>query len=152
MSAGAIVLHDGFKDWQFSLGADLDAGNLKFALLLASYTPDAEADVVWGDVSGFELSHVSYSVGGVALPSPSVSVVSGTGKLTSDDITINFLGDDTTAKWGLLYYDGVVGGTLPKPIVGHFDLETTLSTLPIPAGYEFLIEMPAAGWITWSQA
>lgn len=149
MAAGTITHFDEFKRWCFDDGIPLDNGNIKVALFAQTLTPNAATQSVLADIVAHELSHASYTAGGVALVSPAVSRSGGVGKFTSNGISIPFTGTDAAAKWAVFYMDAAVGA-LTDPLIAYVDLETTQAELVISAGYAFILNQPAAGWFTWS--
>lgn len=149
MAAGVITYFNEFMRWGFDDGVPLDNGNVKVALFTQTLTPNAATQSVLADIVANELSHASYTAGGVALANPAVSQVAGAGKFTSDGVSIPFTDTNTAAKWAAFYMSGTVGA-LTNPLIAYVDLETTELELTILAGYAFILNQPAGGWFTWS--
>lgn len=148
MSIGTSVFYNAPMEWMFATGASLTGGAVKLALLGSGYTPDAEADVEWADISGFEISHASYPAGGIALANPAVVRSGAAGKLDSDAWSLAVAAPDTAAKWAVVYVDATVGALI-KPLLAYLDLNEGGGALTIPGGYTFTLDVPAVGWINW---
>lgn len=150
MAAGTITYFHEFMRWVFDDGVPLDSGNIKVALFAQTLTPNAATQSVLADIVAHELSHASYTAGGVALTSPAVSQTGGIGKFTSNGVSIPFTGADAAAKWAVFYMDAAVG-VLTDPLIAYVDLEATVAELTILAGYALILNMPAEGWFPWRQ-
>jgi len=150
MSIGTSVFFNESMDWLFSVGRNLAGGDVKLALLAATYTPDAEAHAEWADISSHQIVHASYPSGGQALASPAVirTAASPAARLDSDDWTLSFTGADTAAKYAVIYVDATVGA-YTKPLLAWLDLNEGGGAVTIPGGYTFTLPTPATGWVNW---
>jgi hypothetical protein len=149
MAAGPLSFYHAPADWLFSAGADLDAGFVRMAVLGSGYTPAAASHAVFADVSAHEIVHANYPAGGPFLSNAAVVRAANAGRLTSDAVSLLILGTPAAAKWAVLYVDATVGA-LAKPLLAYVDLDTLAAEVTIPAGFEFIVTMPAAGWLNWS--
>jgi hypothetical protein len=157
MAAGNFILYDEYKKNQFMTGMDIDSGAVKFALTVSTHSPLVASHTVYDDIDGAEeISHASYTTGGVALTTPAVSEISGPSgdwRFSSDAWELTFTGTDSpTLKYAHMYYDGTVGGVV-KPLIGYFQLETGGGgTVTVLAGNKLTLNCPTNGWFRWNGA
>lgn len=154
MAAGNFILYDEYKKNQFMTGLDLDGGSVKFMLTASTHSPSVGSNAVYGDISADEISHASYTTGGVALTTPAVSEISapsGDWKFGSAAWELTFTGTDSpTLKYIHMYVDATVGGSVVKPLIGYFQLETGgAGTVTVLAGNKLQCNCPTNGWFRW---
>lgn len=83
MAAGSIVVYTQAIQNLGQKLFDLDTDTLVMALLTSSYTPNANTDATWADVSATEVASGSgYTAGGVVLSGLSWSVATATNTFT----------------------------------------------------------------------
>lgn len=153
MAAGNFILYDDYKLNQFVSKLDLTANAIHFALFSASYTPAVGTNAVWGDLTG-EISHASYTAGGVVVANAAVSEISapsGDFKFATDNWTLTFTSTNSPAiKYAVLYINETVD-SIVKPLIGYFELESG-STVTVLAGNTLTLQTPTNGWFRWNGA
>ena len=153
MAAGNFILYDEYKRYQFVSKLDLEADLIHFALFSASYSPLVATNTVWGDLTG-EITHASYTAGGAAVASPSVSEISapsGDWKFSTSNWALTFASTNSPAiKYAVLYINATVDSVV-KPLIGYFELEAG-STVTVLAGNTLTLQTPANGWYRWNGA
>jgi hypothetical protein len=94
-------------------------------------TPPSDHDA-WADVSAYEVTDVTYPVGGVALVSPAASILYGQGVLTATDIDVAV--QAVTAKYVVIYKDATVDSVV-KPLICYFAINDTGATSTVNSGF-----------------
>lgn len=157
MAASSVVLYDEYKKNQFITGLDIDSGAVKVVLTVSTHSPLVASHTTYADIDGAdEISHASYTTGGIALTNPTVSEISapsGDWKFASDVWELTFSSTDSpTLKYAHFYYAGTVGGVV-NPLVGYFQLETGGGgTVTVLAGNKLTLNCPTNGWFRWNGA
>lgn len=128
---------------------DLTDTNIKLALLTQAYTPDLDADSVFGDGSAGTVSENEvaagdgYTAGGEALTS--LSVTRSGSIVTWDAANVQFTALTKTFKYGVLYVDATVNGIV-KPLIAVIDFDDTSATSDISVvDSVYNVEWDAAG-------
>jgi len=109
VAEGDGVIYNQFKEQVLKGVHDLVNDTIKVALV-SGYTPDIDADEVWADVSGNEISGSGYSAGGETLAGNAV---------TQDDANDRGKFDGTDTVWA-----GLDAGT-PSHAVMYDDTTTS---------------------------
>ena len=124
MAEGDITLYNNVKE-QFLLGTiDLSSDTMYVSLHGAGYTPDVEADVSWGDVSGTEIPvYSSYVAGGLGISGSAVSQNLTTGKWDALDVTWASLNLSGTAP----DYGIIRDNTASDILFGYIELGVTVT-------------------------
>ena len=125
MAEGDITLYNNIKE-QFLLGTiDLSSDTMWVTLHGGGYTPDVEADVGWGDVSGTEIpEYGNYTAGGIGISGSAVSQNLTTGKWDALDVTWASLNLSGTAPAYGVIWDGTPAG---DPLFGYIELGVTVT-------------------------
>jgi hypothetical protein len=108
---------------------DLDGSTFVATLHGASYTPQADVDDEWSDVSASELvTGNGYTAGGVALTS--VTVTRSGATVTFDAADVSWPNSTLTAKWVVVTRRAGASLAASDRLVGFCELETggTVST------------------------
>lgn len=122
-------------------GGEVDIANIK-VMLTNGYT-FAATETVMTNATAAQVSGNGWTVGGEALASAAVTVVSTNGaKLDGDDISVTATGGDIGPADGLVVYDATSG----KPLF-QYDFASSQTA---GVGTPFNIVWNASGLATWS--
>lgn len=121
MAEGDGVVYNSFKTGMLNGLYDLGVANdvLKVALLTA-YTPDVDADAVWGDISANEVSGGGYVADGETLANQIVAQDNANDRASwdADNVTWSSLDVGTPNR------AVIVNVTATEALMGHFEIET----------------------------
>jgi len=115
-----------------------EAATLK-GVITNGWAPDIDTDLLYSDISAYEIALSGYTAGGVTLGNALVEL--GTGGLVhyrADDATWAALGAGTVAIFALVADSG---GTVS--IIGHIDISAKQ-----PDGGTYTVEAATDGWLT----
>jgi hypothetical protein len=99
---------------------DLENGTICFALVTASYTPDAASHDAWDDIVANEISTSGYDAYGGTLANVSVTIDGGTAIVVdADNYTFSSLGS-TAIRYGVMLQKGADAGS--SPVILYADL------------------------------
>jgi hypothetical protein len=106
---------------------DLVNDTIKVMLITDSHTPDVDAEEFIDDVSANEVAASgTYSAGGAALGTKSVTVDDTNNRAYFDAADIAFTSATITARWAYLYKD--TGTPATSPIIGYYDYGANISS------------------------
>lgn len=145
MAAGAFVVYTAANEAIHKNLIDLDTDTIVWTLHSSSYTPSANADDTWSDVSATELATAGgYTAGGGTLGSKTVTKSGAV--VTFDAADISLPSSTFTAKYLILTKRA--GGSLTGTdlLLGYFELESG-STVS-PSGGTFAVTWNASGIFT----
>ena len=126
MAEGDITLYNNFKE-QVLLGAIDLSNDVVYVTLHGGYTPDIDADQVWGDVSGTEYpSYGNYVLGGIGISGSSVAQDDANDRASWDgeDVTFPSLNLSGTAPGYGVLRDGTIANS---PLIGYIELGVTVT-------------------------
>jgi len=103
-------------------GVDLNAGNVKVALLSAAYTPDQDAHEFFDDITGEIDASGEYTAGGETLANPTISTASHNIKFDADDLSLTGVTTSANIKYLIIYNS--TGTASTSRLVGYITLET----------------------------
>jgi len=153
MAAGNFTLSDEYKSHQFISKLDLTADAIKVWLGDSFYTPSVSSHTVYADLTN-EISHASYTTGGIAVTTPAVTEISapsGDFKFSSDNVALTFTSTNSPAiKYAAFYFNATIDSVV-KPLIGYFELESG-STVTVLAGNTLTLQVPTNGWYRWNGA
>lgn len=119
--------------------------NWKLALVTSTYTPDAEAHSVYGDLTNELTTANGYTAGGIAL---------GSVALTRSTVTVKFTfaaavwtaSGGSIAAWrrAIIYQNATINGHV-KPMLGYFLGDATNIDIPATTDTNTLTYTPAGG-------
>lgn len=111
MAQGDVVFFDQFLVDVLEKRHDLEADDIKLALITNAVTPAAtDADPRWGagGSTNFSSNQVTpggnYSTGGASIANPAVTLTGGLAMFDGDDVTwAQNASNPTNATWGIIY-------------------------------------------------
>lgn len=93
--------------------------DIKVALLTTSYTPNADTDQHWADISANEVSASgTYSAGGASLATKDITIDTTNDRSLFDAASVSWTSYTGSPQWAVLYYDAATGN---KPLICAFD-------------------------------
>lgn len=147
MAAGDFVVYGAAKEAISKGLMDLDTANFNVFLATSSYTPNANTDDTYSDVSANEVANGSgYTTGGISLGTLDVSRSGGT--VTVDETTNPaWTSASFTAKYAVVAMRA--GGSLTGTdlLLGYVDLDSGGGSVTVAAG-TLTITWNAAGLFT----
>lgn len=109
----ASLVYNNAKELLLNAGINLTSDTIKLALLTSSYTPNADTDDFFDDVSTYEVANSgTYSAGGATL-TVTVSQDNTDDEAVFDATDISFTSATITARYGVIYKSTGVAGTSP---------------------------------------
>lgn len=144
MAAGAFTMyHNGLKNL-LNGNVDFLTDTIKCALLLNTYTPAAETDDAWDDVSAYECADVDYAK--LTLSSKAISASGGIVAIDGADLDYGSA-VTITAKYLVVYKDSGVAST--SYLIGYMDLDSTGGGDASSAASPFRVRFHSLGMAGW---
>ena len=142
----ANVIYNSFKKKIMDGSIDLDTDTIKCALVTSAYTPSADNDDFWDDVSANEVGNSgTYSAGGAVLTNKTVTQDNTDDEGVFDADDVSFTSATITAKYAVLYKSTGVASTSPLiaciELNGGSNVISTLGTFSIPWSSEGIINL-----------
>ncbi|MBO9523912.1 MAG: hypothetical protein J7518_20450 [Nocardioidaceae bacterium] len=110
-------------------------GTVKMMFVTATHTPDQDANDYINDVNANEAAGTSYTAGGIALTSVTVTLDASTNIVTVDAADITTAGLSVSARWGYVYVD--TGTPATSPILAYTDFSQGVGGNTTVTGYQF---------------
>lgn len=150
----ALILYRNNLD-QLKL-ADLTGVTIRMALLTSTYTPSVglTGHTAYADLTNELTTSGGYTLGGVAMSSPSVAAYSTTGfKFSSAKASWTASGGGIPAwRYGVIYADATLW-SITKPLIGYFIGDSTPANAAATVSGALLeINCPADGWFYLNHA
>lgn len=128
MAAGTVTLYGAAKENIAKALIDLDTDSFVVTLLGSGYTPAANTNATWSDISANQITGTGYTAGGAALTGVTVTRSGGTVTFDADDVS--WTSSTLTAKYAVIAKKA--GGSLAGTdlLLAYVELETgsTVST------------------------
>lgn len=127
---------------------NLYSDTIKLALVTSDYTPDLDADTVWGDVSANEVADGDgYTAGGAILASKTLT--RATWKTIWDAADITWASLNKTFRYGVLYKVGTVpdpqgGANIVNPLIAYILFDDTPADIEV-AGIDYVVQWSSLG-------
>lgn len=119
----ASLVYNSFKKKIMDGSIDLDTDTIKLALVTSSYTPSADNDDFWDDVSANEIGATgSYSAGGATL-TVSLSQDNTDDEGVFDATDVSFTTATISARYAVIYKSTGVAAT--SPLICAIDFGST---------------------------
>lgn len=135
----ASLVYNSFKKKIMDGSIDLDTDTIKIALVTSSYTPSADNDDFWDDVSANEVgASGTYSAGGATL-TVTISQDNTDDEGVFDATDVSWTTATITARYAVIYKSTGVAGTSPLVCLIDFGGNQTSS------GGTFAITFAAEG-------
>lgn len=135
----ASLVYNSFKKKIMDGSIDLDTDTIKIALVTSSYTPSADNDDFWDDVSANEVAASgTYSAGGATL-TVTISQDNTDDEGVFDATDVSWTTATITARYAVIYKSTGVAGTSPLVCLIDFGGNQTSS------GGTFAITFAAEG-------
>lgn len=117
--------YNNYKELLLNGGApDMDTDTIKIALMTASYTPNADNDAFWSDISANEISATGYSAGGATLAGKTVTQDNTNDRAEFDATDPSWTITTSAAiRYAVVYKSTGVAST--SPLIRCIDLGTT---------------------------
>ena len=147
MAAGNFTIYANAKllALQGSMNLSTSSANLFGVLATTAYTPNANADSTYANVSANEASGTGYTAGGQALGSVSLTLSGATATFTSASAT--WSNSTITARYFVIVRRAAAGtAASTDPLLGYFDM-TGGGSLSSTSG-PFTANPNASGWFT----
>ncbi len=137
----ADTVYNSFKAKIMDGSIDLDNDTIKVALLGTGYTPNADTQVFWDDVSASEISGTGYTAGGATLGGATVTTDTGDNEGVFDGSNVTWSTATITAQYAVIYKD--TGTASTSPLICCFDFGSAKSS----SGGDFVIQWNGEGII-----
>lgn len=141
----ASLVYNNYKARMLGLGTmvDLDADTIKIALLTSSYTPSADNDDFFDDVSAYEIANSgTYTAGGATL-SVTLSQDNTDDEGVFDATDVSWTSATITARYAVIYKSTGVASTSPLILLIDFgsNQSSTAATFAITFAAEGILNV-----------
>src|SRR5690606_33957038 len=151
MAAGAWVVYSNAIELIHEGAIDLDEDDFRMVLVTEEYSPDADADDTWSDVSTNDVANGNgYTTHGEAL---TVTVTRNAGTVTIDCDDQSWENSTITAKYAVIVRDDDGNGQLASTdaLIAYADLDTGGGSVSTTNG-TFAVTINASGVFTVARA
>lgn len=126
----------------------LVADDIRFALVLAAYTPDLDAHAYWSSVVANEATGTAWAAGGQALAGKTLTQTGATNLWTFTATNLSVAGVTVAAwRYGVLY-DRTPATDATRPLLALLDWGSTQAI----AAATFSVTWSASGILAWTYA
>jgi hypothetical protein len=141
MAASQFAIFHTFKVRLGNKLLDLDADDIKCALLDSGWTPSLSTNEDWADISANEITDTGYTAGGLSVTNESFTNAAGTVTFDCDDPSWVAGAGGIAARY-CVFYDNT---DTAKTLICYSLLDTTPADHSAAEGQTFLITLPATG-------